>query len=93
MSRYKQHKRRQAFRNRAAIEPIIKHIKTDHRLGRKFYKGIVGGNINVMLAAAAFNFKRMINKWKASFLILLQRLFWSMKYLKITKTILHLNFN
>jgi len=33
-------------------------------LNRNFYKGIFGDNINVMLAAAAMNFKRMMNKWK-----------------------------
>jgi transposase, IS5 family len=54
-------------RRRAAIEPINGHLKTDHRLNRNFYKGITGDNINVMLAAAAFNFKRMMNKWKSSF--------------------------
>ncbi|MDQ3142937.1 MAG: transposase, partial [Bacteroidota bacterium] len=50
---------------RAAIEPKISHLKSDHRLGRNYYKGIVGDRINVMLAAAALNFKRMMNKWKA----------------------------
>ena len=54
-------------RTGAAIEPINGHLKTDHRLNRNFYKGITGDNINVMLAAAAFNFKRMMNKWKSSF--------------------------
>jgi IS5 family transposase len=38
----------------------------DHRLSRNFYKGIFGDNINMMPAAAAFNFKRMMNKWKSS---------------------------
>lgn len=57
----------QAHRKRAGIEPVIGHIKADHRLGRNFYKGIVGDNINIMLAAAGFNFKRMINKIKSSF--------------------------
>jgi len=66
LSKYKQIKMRKAFRRRAAIEPCIGHLKADHRLGRNFYKGIVGDSINVMLAAAAFNFKRMINKWKSS---------------------------
>ena len=66
-SYYQRRKRSQAHRKRAAIEPIIGHIKTDHRLNRNFYKGIVGDNINIMLAAAAFNFKRMMNKWKSSF--------------------------
>lgn len=66
-SYYHQRKQRQAHRKRAAIEPVIGHIKSDHRLNRNFYKGIVGDNINIMLAAAAFNFKRMMNKWRSSF--------------------------
>lgn len=61
---YQKQKLRSAFRRRAAIEPKIGHLKTDHRLSRNFYKGIIGDNINVMLAAAAMNFKRMMNKWK-----------------------------
>ena len=42
----------------------VGHLKTDHRLSRNYYKEIFGDNINVMLAAAAMNFKRMMNKWK-----------------------------
>jgi transposase, IS5 family len=52
------------FARRAAIEPRIGHLKSDHRLSRNFYKGMVGDNINVMLAAAAMNFKRMMNIWE-----------------------------
>jgi len=63
-SSYQQQKRKQSFRRRAAIEPIIGHTKSDHRLSRNFYKGAFGDAINVILAAAAFNFKRMINKYK-----------------------------
>jgi IS5 family transposase len=66
-SKYMSNKLRKAHSKRAAIEPIIGHLKQDHRMGRNFYKGIVGDNINIMLAAAAFNFKRMMNKWKSSF--------------------------
>ena len=65
-----------AHRKRAAIEPVIGHLKSDHRLGRNFYKGAVGDNINIMLAAAAFNFKRMMNKWKSSFLLFFQALYY-----------------
>lgn len=64
LNTYQQLKRRKQHRRRAAIEPIIGHLKVDHRLSRNFYKGIFGDKINVMLAAAAFNFKRMINKYK-----------------------------
>lgn len=74
-SAYRQKKLKRAFSRRAAIEPIIGHLKTDHRLGRNFYKGIFGDNINIMLAAAAFNFKRMMNKWKSSLWHFLKELF------------------
>ena len=67
----------EAHRKRAAIEPIIGHLKSDRRLGRNFYKGVVGDNINIMLAAAAFNFKRMMNKWKSSFLSFFQMFYYS----------------
>ena len=61
---YEKQKLRKGFKRRAAIESKIGHLKQDHRLSRNFYGGIKGDNINVMLAAAAMNFKRMMNKWK-----------------------------
>ncbi|WP_414703169.1 IS5 family transposase [Proteiniphilum sp. UBA5384] len=64
LSQYQQRKRRKGHKRRAAIEPIIGHLKEDHRLSRNFYKGDFGDAINVLLAAAAFNFKRMMNKYK-----------------------------
>lgn len=48
-------KLRKGFRRRASIEPIIGHLKSDYRLSRNYYKGIVGDQINVLLAAAAWN--------------------------------------
>jgi len=33
-------------------------LKADHRLSRNFYKDVKGDTINVLLAAAAYNFKR-----------------------------------
>lgn len=63
---YQKQKLRNGFKRRAAIEPKIGHLKQDHRLSRNFYKGIKGDNINVMLAAAGMNFKRMLNKWKVN---------------------------
>jgi IS5 family transposase len=65
-------KLREKHRSRAGIEPVIGHLKQDHRLSRNFYKGIYGDNINVMLAEAAFNFKRMMNLWKSSFGLILR---------------------
>ena len=40
---------------------------------RNYLKGTVGDAINVMLSAAAMNFKRMMNKWKE------QLVFWVIK--------------
>lgn len=57
-SYYQRQKKHQLFCKRAAIESTIGHLKTDYRLGRNFHKGLFGDAINVMLAAAAYNFKR-----------------------------------
>jgi hypothetical protein len=47
---------RKRCQRRAAIEPIIGHLKSDFRLSRNFLKGIIGDHINAMMAAAAGNF-------------------------------------
>ena len=57
-SYYIRRKKHKLFCKRAGIEPTIGHLKTDHRLGRNFYKGVFGDAVNVILAAAAYNFKR-----------------------------------
>lgn len=75
MGRYQRKKLASAHKKRAAIEPVIGHIKADHRLNPNFYKGVTGDNINIMLAAAGFNFKRMMNKWKNSIWLFFQNLF------------------
>jgi IS5 family transposase len=72
---HEKQKLRKGFKRRAAIEPRIGHLKQDHRLSRNFYKGIKGDNNNILLAAAAMNFKRMINKWKLNPLLFLFRFF------------------
>ena len=57
-SRYQKLKKHKLFCKRAGIEPTIGHLKSYYRLGRNFYKGVVGDSINILLAAAAYNFKR-----------------------------------
>ena len=74
-TKYKQNKLKKQFGRRAAIEPMIGHLKSDHRMKRNFYKGITGDVINVMLSAAAFNFKRMMRKWRSSFGLFFYRYF------------------
>jgi IS5 family transposase len=50
--------KRQKFRRRAAIEPIIGHLKSDHRMARNYLKGFKGDEVNLLLAASAFNLKK-----------------------------------
>ena len=55
---------------RAAIEPIIGHLKSDHRLCRNFLKGIAGDAINLLLAATAWNLRTwlIVFFWRYFFL-------------------------
>jgi IS5 family transposase len=64
---YQKTKARKRFRRRAAIEPVIGHLKSDHRLKRNYLKGVVGDAINLMLAAAAFNLKKWMRMTRAFF--------------------------
>lgn len=61
---YQKRKKRKHFRRRAAIEPIIGHLKQDHRVARNYLKGQVGDSINFMMAAAGFNFRKLMIKLK-----------------------------
>ena len=56
--------KRKKHSKRAAIEPVIGHLKTDYRLCRNYLKGIIGDLMNVILSAAAMNFKRVMNLWR-----------------------------
>jgi IS5 family transposase len=55
--------RRNKHSRRAAVEPVIGHLKQDYRLCRNYLKGILGDNMNVILASAAMNFKRAMILW------------------------------
>ncbi len=51
---------RKWMKRRAAIEPTIGHLKSDHRLGRNYLKGNAGDQANVVLAAAAYNLAKLL---------------------------------
>ncbi len=65
---YEKQKARKRFRRRAAIEPTISHMKHQYRMLKNYLKGSFGDRINAMMAAAAFNFKKWINKIRKDFL-------------------------
>lgn len=53
---------RREMRRRAAVEPVIGHIKAEHLLGRNYLKGRGGDRINAVLAAAGYNFGLLL-RW------------------------------
>ena len=68
LTKYRHTKIKKGFSRRGAIEPVVGIIKTDQRLNQNYYQGIKGDQINVLLATAAMNFKRIMNKWKKNLL-------------------------
>ena len=73
-SDYARAKKQELFRKRAGIEPVIRHCKRDHRLGRNFYKGLFGDSNNVMLATSAYNLKRAMRLLLCFFRWVIKRL-------------------
>jgi IS5 family transposase len=63
--RYQRQKIRQWFRSRAGIEPVIGHVKHDHRMDRNYLLDELGDSINTILAAAGFNLRKMLRRLKA----------------------------
>lgn len=55
------------MKRRAAIEPVIGHVKAEHRMDRNHLKGREGDRINAVLAAAGFNFSLLL-RWLAELL-------------------------
>jgi IS5 family transposase len=53
---------RREMRRRAAVEPVIGHLKDDHRMRRNHLKGREGDRINAVLAATGYNFSLLL-RW------------------------------
>lgn len=64
-NKYQRQKARQRFRDRAGIEPVIGHVKHDHRMLRNYLLDQIGDNMNSILAAAGFNLRKMLRRLKS----------------------------
>ena len=60
LDEFEKSKNKKRFKRRSAIEPVIGHLKSDFRMARNFLKGTLGDTINVLMASAAFNFKKWL---------------------------------
>lgn len=50
------------LRRRSAVEPVIGHLKAEHRMGRNYLWHRAGDATNAVLAAAGYNFRRLV-RW------------------------------
>jgi transposase, IS5 family len=50
------------LRRRSAVEPVIGHLKSEHRMGRNYLWHRQGDATNAVLAAAGYNFRRLL-RW------------------------------
>jgi len=48
------------LRRRSAVEPVIGHTKAEHRMDRNHLAGTEGDAANAVLAAAGYNFRRLL---------------------------------
>ncbi len=64
---YQKRCKRGKFRRRAAIEPVIGHLKTDFRLNQNYLWGENSPQINAFLAATGWNLKKFMKQLKEEF--------------------------
>ena len=49
------------LRRRSAVEPVIGHLKAEHRMNRNYLWFRRGDAANAILAAVGYNFRRLIH--------------------------------
>ncbi len=57
-------KTRTQYRAREGIEPIIVHLKQDHRMGRNYLLDEQGDKVNILIVATGFNLRKMLKRIK-----------------------------
>jgi IS5 family transposase len=87
-SEYVKRSKRKKFRRRAAIEPLIGHLKKQFRMEQNYLHGDKSPKFNALLAAAAWNFRKLMEKLKIElqnfFFPFIQKIF--LMQLRIFKT-------
>ena len=66
-SHYQKQRKREKFRSRAGIEPVIGHLKTDFRMAQNYLHGEKGIQINALMSACAWNLKKYMEIVKEKF--------------------------
>jgi transposase, IS5 family len=63
------------MKRRSAVEPVIGHLKDEHRMGRNYLAHRHGDSNNALLAAVGYNFRRLIRWLRILLRLLLAVLF------------------
>ena len=63
------------MKRRAAVEPVIGHLKSDHRMDRNYLVHRAGDAANAVLAAAGDNFTLLLRWLRLLLRLILWRLF------------------
>ena len=66
-STYVLRKHKRLCKRRSAIEAMIGHLKSDHRLGRNYLKGSIGDGVNALLAGMGFNLMLLLRELASNF--------------------------
>jgi len=70
------------LKRRQAIEPIIGHLKADHRMQRCHLKGMLGDQLHAVLCAAGYNIKWLLRMIAHKGVLFLWRLFLRLRILR-----------
>lgn len=84
---YQKQRERKKFRRRAAIEPIIGHLKARFRMGQNYLHGRLSPRINAMLSATGWNLKKLMEKLKKK----AKRIFYVLFEMNVSRVQLLLN--
>ena len=68
------------LRRRAAVEPVIGHLKEEHRMGRNYLARRRGDAANAILAAPGYNFRHLVRWFRLLLRLFLTALFPGVRY-------------
>ncbi len=77
---YQKRKARQKHKRRAAIEPVIGHLKSQFRMAQNYLLGEETTKMNALLAATAWNLKKWMRNQTKNFLYRIFRLTYKLNF-------------
>lgn len=66
---------RKLWKRRSAIEPVIGHLKEEHRLDKNRLKGTEGDELNALFAGSGFNLRKLLRAFALFFVFLFKSTF------------------